>query len=63
MLPPDNDPKGIQQNGFVIVNVSPGDTDGVPADWRIFVFYSHNIVQNAWPEAGTLHIESVVEPW
>lgn len=63
LLPPDHVPRGFQENGLVEVNVQPGSENFIPADWRYFLFYSHNIVGRAYPVSGTLHLESWVEEW
>lgn len=63
LLGDDHTPRGYQENGMVEVSVVAGTEALIPSDWSYFIFYSFNIVGRAWPESGTLHIESWVEEW
>ena len=59
-LPDDHEPKGIQENGMVSINVGPGHKARLPSDWSFFLSYSFNIQLDAagieWPESGHIRI-------
>lgn len=59
----DHEPRGLQINDMVSLNLQPEDESLVPSDWRFFLIYNYNTNRFVWPTSGSLVFESWVEPW
>lgn len=45
-LPEEHEPRGVQENAHVVVNITNAnllDVFTIPSDWTYYLFYSYNI--------------------
>jgi len=64
-LPDDHEPKNIQENGLVVVNIGPGEVLKLPADWMIHMSFSFNIQLDTagieWPTSGKIRMRVTLQ--